>query len=81
MIGLLLVGALIFFPDGNFVYWQWWLLICILFIPMFIAGLVIGIPFDIPEKWKCVYFGSILNKLTDGTHRTPNCSTSGVNFV
>ena len=37
--------------------------------------------FDIPESWKWVYLGSILNKLTDGTHRTPKYTTSGVKFV
>lgn len=39
------------------------------------------IPFDIPETWKWVFLGSILNKLTDGTHRTPKYSTSGIKFV
>lgn len=38
--GLLLVGLLLFLPAGTFAYWQAWLLIFILFIPMFIAGLV-----------------------------------------
>ena len=38
--GLLLVGVLIFLSAGTFAYWQGWLLIGILFIPMFIAGLV-----------------------------------------
>ena len=38
-------------------------------------------PFDIPESWKWTYLGNILNKLTDGTHRTPKYSTSGVRFV
>lgn len=38
--GLLIVGLLLFFPAGTFGYWQAWLLIGILFIPMFIAGLV-----------------------------------------
>ncbi|MBR0374184.1 MAG: isoprenylcysteine carboxylmethyltransferase family protein [Mogibacterium sp.] len=38
--GLLLVGALIFLPAGSFKYWQGWLLIGILFVPMFIAGLI-----------------------------------------
>ncbi len=38
--GLLLVGALLFGPAGTFAYWQAWLLIGILFVPMFIAGLV-----------------------------------------
>ena len=40
LIGLLLVGALLFLPAGTFAYWQGWLLMGILFIPMFIAGLV-----------------------------------------
>ena len=39
------------------------------------------IPFDIPETWKWASLGSILNKLTDGTHKTPKYTTSGVKFV
>lgn len=38
--GLLMVGLLTFLPAGSFAYWQAWLLIMILFVPMFIAGLV-----------------------------------------
>ena len=38
--GLLIIGALLFLPAGTFRYPQAWLLIGILFIPMFIAGLV-----------------------------------------
>ena len=38
--GLILVGALLFIPAGTFSYPQAWLLIVILFVPMFIAGLV-----------------------------------------
>ena len=38
--GLLMVGLLLFLPAGTFAYWQAWLLIGILFIPMFLAGLV-----------------------------------------
>ena len=38
--GLALVGILVFLPAGSFAYWQGWLLIGILFVPMFIAGLV-----------------------------------------
>ena len=38
--GLLLVGALIFLPAGTWDYWQGWLLLGVLFVPMFIAGLV-----------------------------------------
>ena len=39
------------------------------------------IPFDIPETWKWTYLGCILNKLTDGTHKTPKYASSGVKFV
>ena len=38
--GLLLVGLLLFLPAGTFAFWQAWLLIFILFVPMFIAGLI-----------------------------------------
>ncbi len=38
--GLLLVGLLLFLPAGTLAYWQAWLLIGILFLPMFIAGLI-----------------------------------------
>jgi protein-S-isoprenylcysteine O-methyltransferase Ste14 len=39
--GLLLVGALLFLAAGTWDYWQAWLLIGILFVPMFVAGLVL----------------------------------------
>ena len=38
--GLLIVGLLLFLPAGTLAYGQAWLLIAILFIPMFIAGLI-----------------------------------------
>ena len=38
--GVLLVGLLLFLPAGTFSYWQGWLLMGILFLPMFIVGLV-----------------------------------------
>ena len=38
--GLLIVGLLLFLPAGTFQYPQGWLLLGILFVPMFIAGLV-----------------------------------------
>lgn len=38
-------------------------------------------PFDIPDNWKWVTLGSILLKLTDGTHKTPKYTESGVKFV
>lgn len=39
------------------------------------------IPFEIPENWKWVTLGSILNKLTDGTHKTPKYTDAGIKFV
>lgn len=38
-------------------------------------------PFDIPESWKWVRIGSLMNKLVDGTHRTPRYTASGIPFV
>ena len=40
LLGVVLVGLLLFLPAGSLFYWQAWLLMGILFIPMFIAGLV-----------------------------------------
>ncbi|MBQ3270135.1 MAG: isoprenylcysteine carboxylmethyltransferase family protein [Clostridia bacterium] len=39
--GLVLVAALLFIPAGTPGYWNGWLLIAILFVPMFCAGLVL----------------------------------------
>ena len=39
-LGIVLVGLLLFLPAGSFAYWQGWLLMGILFVPMFIAGFV-----------------------------------------
>ena len=38
--GILLTGALTFIPAGTLHFWQGWVLLGTLFIPMFIAGLV-----------------------------------------
>ena len=39
-LGIIILGLLIFLPAGSLYYWQGWLLMGILFVPMFIAGLV-----------------------------------------
>ena len=38
--GFVLLGLLLFLPAGTIDWWQGWLLMGILFIPMFVAGLV-----------------------------------------
>ena len=40
LLGVIIMGLLIFLPAGTLHYWQGWLLMGILFVPMFIAGLV-----------------------------------------
>ena len=40
MSGLLIIGLLLFLPAGTFDWWQAWLLMGILFAPMFVAGLI-----------------------------------------
>ena len=39
-VGVLLVGLLLFVPAGTLAWWRGWLLMAILFVPMFVAGLV-----------------------------------------
>ena len=39
-LGIVLMGLLLFLPAGSLRYWQGWLLMGILFVPMFIAGFV-----------------------------------------
>ena len=38
--GIILVGLMVFLPAGSFGYWQGWLLMGVLFVPMLIAGVV-----------------------------------------
>ena len=40
-LGFIILGLLIFLPAGSFHYWQGWLLMGILFVPMFVAGLIL----------------------------------------
>ena len=40
LLGVVMLGLLIFLPAGSLSYWQGWLLMGILFVPMFVAGLV-----------------------------------------
>ena len=40
-LALVVMGALLFVPAGSFRYWQGWLLMGILFVPMFVAGFVL----------------------------------------
>lgn len=39
-LGVILLGVLIFLPAWSLCYWQGWLLMGILFVPMFVAGIV-----------------------------------------
>ena len=50
IIGLLLVGALLFLPAGTFYYPNAWLFIALLFVPMLILGIVLF--FKAPELLK-----------------------------
>jgi len=43
VLGLLLIGLLLFLPAGTFDFWQAWLFIGVLFVPMFFAGIVLMI--------------------------------------
>jgi len=43
ILGVLIVGILLFIPANSFNYWNGWLFMGLLFIPMFIAGIVLMI--------------------------------------
>ncbi len=40
LMGLIIIGLLIFLPAGTLSYWNGWLFIGLLFIPMFIVGII-----------------------------------------
>jgi len=40
LLGVFLVGTILFLPAWSFSYWNAWLFMGILFVPMFIAGIV-----------------------------------------
>ena len=72
LLGFILIGLLLFLPANTFDFWNAWLLIGILFIPMFIAGIVMMIKspnllrkrLNIKEKQKeqkqVVFFSGIM---------------------
>ena len=41
ILGVLIIGALLFIPANSFEYWNGWLFMGLLFVPMFIAGIVL----------------------------------------
>ena len=41
LMGLIIVGLLLFIPAGTLKYYNAWMLICVLFIPMFIVGIIL----------------------------------------
>lgn len=43
LLGLIIVGLLLFMPANSFEYWNAWLFISLLFVPMFIAGIILMI--------------------------------------
>lgn len=43
VLGVLIVGSLLFIPANSFEYWNGWLFMGLLFIPMFIAGVILMI--------------------------------------
>lgn len=43
LLGVVLVGVLLFLPAGSFAYFNGWLFMIILFVPMFFAGIIMMI--------------------------------------
>ncbi len=72
--GVLLMGLLLFLPAGTFSYPQGWLLMGILFVPMFIAGLVMLV--KSPDLLR-----SRLNAKEEQTEQKQVIALSGLMFV
>ena len=43
LLGVLIVGILLFVPAGTFKYWNAWIFMVLLFLPMFVAGIILMI--------------------------------------
>ena len=74
LLGVLLVGTLIFLPAGTFSYFNGWLLMGILFVPMFFAGIVMML--KNPNLLK-----SRLNAKEDSQEQTLVVKLSGLMFL
>ena len=72
--GLLLFAALLFVPAGTIEYWNGWLLIVVLFVPMFIAGIVLM--FNDPELLK-----KRLNAKEEQDEQKAVVALSGIMFI
>ena len=74
LFGIIIIGALLFIPAGTLSYWNGWLFMGLLFIPMFLAGIVMM--FKNPELLK-----KRLNaKEREGEQRTV-IALSGMMFI
>lgn len=74
ILGVVVIGILIFLPAGTFNYWNAWLFMGILFIPMFFAGIVMM--FKKPELLK-----KRLNAKEQQTEQNLVIKLSGLMFV
>ena len=72
--GIVLMAALIFIPAGTCAYWQGWLLLGILFVPMIVAGFVMM--FKSPELLK-----KRLNMKEEQKEQKLVVALSGVMFI
>ncbi|MBQ7106358.1 MAG: isoprenylcysteine carboxylmethyltransferase family protein [Clostridia bacterium] len=74
LLGIVLVGTLIFLPAGTFLFFNGWLLMKILFVPMFIAGIIMM--FKNPDLLK-----SRLNAKEKQKEQSVIVASSGVMFL
>lgn len=74
LLGIVLVGTLIFLPAGTFLFFNGWLLMTILFVPMFIAGIIMM--FKNPDLLK-----SRLNAKEKQKEQSVIVASSGVMFL
>lgn len=74
VLGIIVMGILIFLPAGTFYWWRAWLLMGILFVPMFFAGIIMM--FKNPDLLK-----KRLNVKEQQTEQSLVIKLSGLMFV
>ena len=79
LLGVIILGLLIFLPAGSFHYWQGWLLMGILFVPMFIAGLVMMAKNPAAESFRSLrlFLCSVSRRSVPAASASPSAESPG----
>lgn len=75
--GVMAIGLLLFLPAGSLGWWQGWMFMGILFVPMFVAGLIMRL---VTMRNHEKAFRENGNRLTETLTRADGCPISHRRF-